>query len=410
MLNEKQQITVTSILNNTSGVKYISGAPGTGKTHCVNTIISEIRKNTSKGFTIAACATSHKATKLLGNSIEDPHTDVLTIHSFGGFVIKQVQGKDHLINSERNLQCVDLLIIDEVSMLTKQIWDRVKTLSKFIILLGDKNQLPAVDDPIDLHLDSNIELFELTQQMRQNDLDSNLYKSINQFRECIESKNYTDVKMPQSDASVTIINDKATFIHKYNTMGLNTSKLLVGYTNKVVDSYVEDYLHFHNRDVIQAGDVITAQAPLLDDDDGTIVITNGTELLVLNRRPHPEKRGLIILTLRDTVTNEVYDDIISPKVCSRFKKHLNNIASEIKYGTRHRRDWVNVFYPLKNKTFMYRISLFSTVHKAQGSTYDIVYIDYDDIMKCRDLEVRAKLLYVAFSRAKQNVVLYVNKD
>lgn len=409
MLNEKQQLTVDSILNNTKGIKYITSAPGCGKTYCVNTIISEIRKKYGPELLISACATSHKATKLLGDSIDDPLTDVLTIHSFGGFLLKQADGKDKLVESTVRLQCVNLLVIDEVSMLTKQIWDKVKTLSQFIILLGDKNQLPAVEDPIDLHKENNIEIFELTQQMRQTDLDSNLYKSINQFRECIESTNYIDVKLPQSDASVTIINDKATFIHKYNTMGLNTSKLLVGYTNKAVDSYVEDYLHFHNRDVIQAGDIIVAQSPLLDE-DGQITITNGTELIVLDRQPHPEKRGLIILTLRDIVTDRIHNDVVAPKVCSRFKAHLKKMASEILYGPRSKMDWKRVYYPLKNRTFVYRISLFSTVHKAQGSTYDTVYIDYDDIMKCRDLEVRAKLLYVAFSRAKQNVVLYVNKD
>lgn len=47
----------------------------------------------------------------------------------------------------------------------------------------------------------------------------------------------------------------------------------------------------------------------------------------------------------------------------------------------------------------------STVNKAQGSTYNKVFIDVNDIAKCRSGDQIARLMYVATSRAKSQVVL-----
>ena len=44
-----------------------------------------------------------------------------------------------------------------------------------------------------------------------------------------------------------------------------------------------------------------------------------------------------------------------------------------------------------------------TVHSSQGSTFNHVFIDTVDILKCRTVEVRNKLLYVACSRASDHL-------
>lgn len=46
-----------------------------------------------------------------------------------------------------------------------------------------------------------------------------------------------------------------------------------------------------------------------------------------------------------------------------------------------------------------------TVNKAQGSTYDTVFIDLDDICKCNSGNQIARMLYVAISRARSKVYL-----
>ena len=46
-----------------------------------------------------------------------------------------------------------------------------------------------------------------------------------------------------------------------------------------------------------------------------------------------------------------------------------------------------------------------TINKSQGSTYDIAFIDLDDIKKCNSANQIARMLYVAVSRARLHVFL-----
>ena len=47
-----------------------------------------------------------------------------------------------------------------------------------------------------------------------------------------------------------------------------------------------------------------------------------------------------------------------------------------------------------------------TVHKSQGSSFDTVYIDADDLSTCTNIATAARLLYVAVSRSRNRVVFY----
>lgn len=45
-----------------------------------------------------------------------------------------------------------------------------------------------------------------------------------------------------------------------------------------------------------------------------------------------------------------------------------------------------------------------TINKSQGSTYDKVFIDLDDLKRCNQPNILARLLYVAVSRARYQVI------
>jgi ATP-dependent exoDNAse (exonuclease V) alpha subunit len=52
-----------------------------------------------------------------------------------------------------------------------------------------------------------------------------------------------------------------------------------------------------------------------------------------------------------------------------------------------------------------RAAYAQTVNKSQGSTYDRVFIDLDDIRRCNSGDQIARMLYVAVSRAREQVFL-----
>ena len=61
-------------------------------------------------------------------------------------------------------------------------------------------------------------------------------------------------------------------------------------------------------------------------------------------------------------------------------------------------------YMIENHYVDLRLAYASTVNKAQGSTYDNVYIDLNDIGKCYDKDQVRRMLYVALSRARHKAV------
>jgi len=63
-------------------------------------------------------------------------------------------------------------------------------------------------------------------------------------------------------------------------------------------------------------------------------------------------------------------------------------------------------YALKETWLDLRPAYASTVHKAQGSTYDTVFIDLSDIGLCHIWSDVARMCYVAISRAAKQVYLY----
>ena len=52
-----------------------------------------------------------------------------------------------------------------------------------------------------------------------------------------------------------------------------------------------------------------------------------------------------------------------------------------------------------------RYAYSQTINKSQGSTYDKVFIDLDDIKKVNSGDVLARMMYVAVSRARHTVIL-----
>ena len=64
------------------------------------------------------------------------------------------------------------------------------------------------------------------------------------------------------------------------------------------------------------------------------------------------------------------------------------------------------FFNLKNTIPDLRPRDASTVHKAQGSTHDSVFIDMADLSMCRNPSLAARLMYVAASRAKSEIFMY----
>jgi ATP-dependent DNA helicase PIF1 len=151
LLNKEQQVALDAALKGES--LFITGPGGVGKTFLVNEIVEKL---TDRGRRVAVTALTGCAALLLGSSAK-------TLHSWAGIGL----GKDsagaiiHGIQkynfpAKKRWICTDTLIIDEVSMLTPDLLEKLNEVAMGIrrkmlpfgglqvIFVGDFYQLPPV--------------------------------------------------------------------------------------------------------------------------------------------------------------------------------------------------------------------------------------------------------------------------
>ena len=80
------------------------------------------------------------------------------------------------------------------------------------------------------------------------------------------------------------------------------------------------------------------------------------------------------------------------------------LINALKYEAKIK-NW-GTYFKLKEFIADVRLADCSTVHKAQGSTYQNIFIDLNDLSVCKSYETAARLLYVACTRATDHVYLY----
>lgn len=129
-----------------SSLTLITGGPGTGKTYVAGHLIQAIRDlvDDSSQIEIVATAPTGKAAANLTTSLtrvlkQGNHVSARTLHSVLGLSSRQ---------RKVSALTADVIIVDESSMVDVQLMSRllgaVKTGAR-VILLGDKDQLPAVE-------------------------------------------------------------------------------------------------------------------------------------------------------------------------------------------------------------------------------------------------------------------------
>lgn len=127
---------------------YIAGFAGTGKSTIVNEVISRL-KNDSK-VSVVYCAFTGKAASVLAAK---GNTPAVTIHSLiYKPMVDPVTRKLEFIRLDQFegptdnslIWDVDLIVLDECSMVNKKLADDLRVFGKKILILGDPGQLPPV--------------------------------------------------------------------------------------------------------------------------------------------------------------------------------------------------------------------------------------------------------------------------
>ena len=176
--------------------KYINalcGAGGTGKTFVIKYVINNCKWS---GGVIGCAAPTHKACRVLSNSIDGK--EVNTIQSLFGFRldvnIENFDPENPAFNpvGKDKLDGLKVLIIDEASMLNaklvKYISNKCKKLQIKVIMLGDSSQLPPVNEKTSQAFLIASNTYYLKEVVRQGD-NNPISKLLKLLREDIDNKN-----------------------------------------------------------------------------------------------------------------------------------------------------------------------------------------------------------------------------
>lgn len=403
-------------------IAVLTGSAGTGKTTVVKEIIRKLNINTSsRGHEIHLAASTHRAADVLQDIVR---VAVTTAHSLFKLQPSVSQYGKEIIKSSGRCKIAPnaIIIMDESSMLGNKFLQAINEIVQErhikILFVGDPFQLPPPTDTCSI-FDGSLPTFTLTQVHRQAD-GNPILKKANEYREYIEGTRQDEPTL------ITELNTKGEGIHVLPHAEFIT-KFVAKYVNYAPGQEVDIPLcTFTNESAINYNSMIRKATYFLGD---TIEPFYKGEQLIANSAVIVDDR--ILLNNNEVVTVQAFTDAefegipghnvtvkgdMMPHTRNNLKtvfvpisKHAaDKVLNEHKkhaIKSKSKSEWVS-FYNVKNALADLRPPFAGTTHKAQGGTFPAVFIDRMNINKCKDAWTRARLLYVALTRASEHV--YIN--
>jgi len=382
LLNEKQRLAVEQTINGENIL--ITGPAGTGKSYAIKFII-ELLHNNKKN--IGLTATTGTAAFIIGGQ---------TIHSFMGLGITDSSLADIFINIKKHsniykrLVELDVLIIDEVSMLDTLLFEKISDILCYIkshsqndiellkkpfggiqiILIGDFCQLAPVNGIYcflsKLWETANIKIVLLDELVRQNDdvlfqkmlqiirkgkCTDNILRVLNALKDTQFEEDIIPTKLYPKNINVDQINDME--VNKLKESGNKTRIYKAEGSKNNIKNIIK-----YDVELVENSQIIVTRN--IDIYEG---IVNGTRGVI----KHLHDNSVIIKDTEGRLYNISY-----------FKDIINETKTD-KYHISH--------MPLK-------VSYALSIHKSQGMTIDALEIDLgENIFTCGQG-------YTALSRAK----------
>ncbi|GIU70107.1 MAG: hypothetical protein KatS3mg002_1343 [Candidatus Woesearchaeota archaeon] len=432
-----------------NNVFTLMGYAGTGKT----TIIKYIKDVSNSKFLFTA--PTHKAKGVLKGLISD--APVETLHRALGFLpdfdIRTANLSN--INTAKKRPSIisyyNVIVIDEASMINETMYDyllkEAYDYGMKIIFMGDPAQLPPVNEKKSKAFTDVYNIYELTEVERQQNTNP-LSFLLEDIRDNLESAevniSYQDkINLETKDGYIfrnskgirKIINQNKEIFKNPETA--NTIKILA-WKNETVDYYnrlVREIIHGEKekQHKFLPNDVLVVKGNLRPVGIAD-PLENSNELVVLSVTEIEESEGMKGWDLKVRIkSSDDSNSSVNIRILDTSDKHTADIIRERYIDFKKRisdayrngyyregskiyndfLDWRSSFGIIDNLTINNKDVLPSnigygfamTTHKAQGSTYDVVIVDIDDITSNKEKVERNQLIYTALSRTTSLAII-----
>ena len=399
-LSEKQKEAIKEI--NDHNICVITGGPGTGKTTIIKTIIELFKHN---GMKPVLCAPTGRAAKRMTEATGEEAKTLHRLLEIGSIVSEDTQN----VNTNLSVAPIDadIIIVDEMSMvdiflmnyLCKAIYNGTK-----LVLVGDADQLPSVGP-------GNV-LKDIIQSEKITTIVLNkIFRQAAQSKIIINSHRVNDGESFITKEEINEINDKylEDFFYIDET---NKTKIL----NQVLSLSGERLKKYGDYDFLQNIQVIT---PTKKGELGTKELNQLLQATVnpISETKKERKFGDSIFREGDRVMQiknnyEMYWERKNPLLetgSGVFNGEFGTIQKinekekqiQIKFDD-EKIAWY-AFNELEQIEHAYAI----TVHKAQGSEFDVVIMV---IGPSAPMLLTRNLLYTGMTRAKKLLIMIGNKN
>ncbi len=407
------------------------GYAGTGKTWLIGDWLAEIMADDSQ--TVAIAAPTHKALDVLRQKCGHLNATFKTLHSLLGLIVsKNDEGgidKGFAPKSEQ----YTLLVVDEGSMVGKEFKELIDReiasggYGRFqkVLYVGDPAQLPPVKEE-----QSPIFLIERSFTLRTVvRYDSAILNVATFLRTKIsEQTRFTLLDLMSlkaetpSDRSVSFINRDVLYRWAQGAIAKELDCRILAWTNAAVLTH---NVEMHRLSYPNATSPFMPGEKILLNDSYSLNKAQGGKQRNDDEPPDSLYNGEV-LTCESCVQGEPVSGVVTwdvvahradgceirvsfaPSESHRLATHkmLNDmIWKEEVYVNDvlnpRREELVKIRRQL-NKLAPLRHAYSCTVHKSQGSTYDVSIVDFGDVYRCDD---RARLMYVAATRPSKFLVL-----
>lgn len=381
----------------------LEGYSGTGKTTLVRYLLELLPKvektlkllqpKREAPYELVLTATTNKAAE---NFAHLSGMSVSTIHSHLQLRVDvdYQTGTTRLMpKPKQELQVNQLILIDEASYIDENLMNEIRraTYRCKIVLIGDPAQLLNVGCDKSPVFDAGLPGAQLTEVVRQakgnpiTDLATSFRNTVNTGQWfAFTPDNHHIQHLDRPDFEQAVIDE---FTRK--DWNHNASKVLA-WTNKTVIAYNRAINNLAAGDPdLAVGDYAIVNQYIGGKGTGfktdqTVQITS-----VIGGREQFGVKG------KDYGIND-RAVFFMPDNRAEWRERINVAQRESDIATlqKIRESWIDL-----------RSAYAITINKSQGSTYDKVFIDLDDLKKCRNGNQIARMLYVGVSRARHHVYL-----
>lgn len=389
------------LMSETENIWVLQGYAGTGKSTLVQKLLNDTpnilktkRLLTQKkhDWEIALTATTHKACEALQSIL---NREVQTIQSLLGLrVHKDYQTRETKLVMSKDASPISntIVFIDEASYIDSTLlsWIQFQLLDCKIVFIGDPAQLTPVKSARTPVFAAGFPTSRLNEVVRQAD-GCQIKDLATRFRETVTGNGFFSFKpdeqavthLSNEDFSAAIIAefDRPDWKHNDSKVLAWTNKAVIGYNNAIRDA-------LHGEPELQVDDYAVVNSYL---QVGRFSLKTDQQVRITRKR-EDVRYGIAGWEFQLDHRFNVF----APKCWSETKKYITKLRHEKKYS---------IVNTIDNEWADLRAAYACTINKSQGSTYDKVFIDLDDIKKCNSGNQIARMMYVAVSRARHHVYL-----